>query len=167
MARPEDRLQIRCAMFCKSHVAPHVFWTAIEHGRQHKGTAEQRAREWQRLARKGVQTGLPDLLFIAHGFVLAAELKTDTGRQSETQRATQGRLEALGHGYSVCRSVEALGEALERHGIPLAVGWRVAAMRHDAALDGDAPKRTRATKPREPRNKAATLAKYRAAGVLV
>lgn len=165
--RNEDRLQIRCAMFCGSHLAPHVFWTAIEHGRRHKGTAEQRAAEWQRLARKGVRTGLSDLLFIVQGFVLAAELKTDTGRQSETQKATQARLEALGHGYVIARSVEALGEALERHGIPLAAGWRVAAMRHDAALDGDAPKRTRATKPRAARPKAATLAKLRGAGVLV
>lgn len=132
--RSEDRLQSRCAMFAKSHVLPPTFWTAIEHGRAHVGTAEQRAREWQRLARKGVRTGLPDLLFITHGFVAAIELKVGT-RQSDTQRATQEALEALGHGYSLVRSVEALGEALERHGIPLAPGWRVAAMHHDAALE--------------------------------
>ena len=133
--RGEDRLQVRCAMLCTSHVSKDVFWTAIEHGRQHKGTGTQRASEWQRLARKGVKTGLPDLLFIMPGYVLAVELKTQEGVQSDTQKATQTKLQAMGMGYQVVRSVEGLGEAFEAHGIPITPGWRVAAMRHDAALD--------------------------------
>ena len=147
MARPEDRLQIRCAMFAKSHVALPTFWTALEHGRRHSGTAIQRAAEWQRLARKGVRTGLPDLIFITHGFVLAVELKVGSS-QSETQKVTETALLTLGHGYVIARSVEQLGEALERHGIPLASGWRIDAQRHDAALDGE-PKPAR--KPSKPR----------------
>lgn len=147
MARPEDRLQVRCAMFATSHVLPPTFWTAVEHGRKHSGTATQRAAEWQRLKRKGVRTGLPDLLFITHGFVLAAELKVGSS-QSETQKATEAAFLALGHGYVIARSVEQLGEALARHGIPLAHGWRIAAQHHDAALDGEPKPARKQSKPR-------------------
>jgi hypothetical protein len=141
MSRPEERLQIRCAMFCTSHVAPPTFWTAVEHGRAHKGTAEQRAREWQRMARAGVKKGLADLWFLAPSYVLLVELKTPSNKQTEAQCAFQAKMAVLGHGYEVVRSVEQLGETLVQHGIPLAAGWRVAAMHHDAALDGEAPAR--------------------------
>jgi hypothetical protein len=74
----------------------------------------------------------------------------------------------LQFGYEVVRSVEQLGEALERHGIPLAPGWRLAAMHHDAALDvptkgHNKPPRARAAKPTA--RGLAKLAKARASGV--
>lgn len=168
MMRPEDRLQARCAMFCKSHVLPPCEWTAIEHGRQHSGSKEQRAREWQRLARKGVKKGLADLWFIMPRFLLCCELKAGKNYETDDQAALGARLVAMGHGYTVCRSVEQLGEALERHGIPLAPNWRLAAMHLDAALDV-APKPPRkAAKPRTAKPTAqglAKLAKARASGV--
>lgn len=136
MARPEDRLQVRCAMFATSHVLPPTFWTAVEHGRKHSGTATQRAAEWQRLKRKGVKPGLADLWFFSHGYVYCAELKAST-KQSDNQYEFQAKMAALGHGYSVVRSVEQLGEALSERGIPLAPNWRLAAQQHDAALDGE------------------------------
>ena len=165
--KPEARLRVRCAMFLNSHLSAPCWFSALEHGRRHHGTAEQRAREWQALARQGLKTGIGDMLILAPGYALMVELKTATGRLSDAQIAMQNAMSYVGHGYVIARSVEALGEALERHGIPLAAGWRVAAMRHDAALDGDAPKRTRATKPRAARPKASALAKLRGAGVLV
>jgi len=166
--RPEDRLQARCAMFCKSHVLPPCEWTAIEHGRQHSGSKEQRAREWQRLARKGVKKGLPDLWFIMPGFLLCVELKAGKNAETDEQAALGDRLKAMGHGYEVARSVEQLGEALQRHGIPLAAGWQVAALHHDAALDvpskgHNKPPRARAAKPTARGLK--TLAKARQAGI--
>jgi hypothetical protein len=139
--RPEERLQVRCAMFCTSHVPLPTFWTAVEHGRVHKGTNEQRAREWQRMARAGVKKGLPDLWFLAPSYVLMVELKSDAGRQTDAQKVFQAQMAALGHGYSVVRSVEQLGEVLQDNGIPLAPGWRIKAQLHDAALDGEAPAR--------------------------
>lgn len=152
MARPEDRLQARCAMFLNTHALPPTFWTAVEHGRKHGGTKEQRAREWQRLARKGVKTGLADLWFIMPGFVFAVELKVDSD-QSDSQERVQKSLQALGHGYVVVRSVEAMGAALEANGIPLAAGWRLKAQIHDLALDAvprattKRPSKPRAAKP--------------------
>jgi hypothetical protein len=141
MAQPEERLQIRCAMFCTSHVVAPCEWTAIEHGRKHSGSKEQRAREWQRLARKGVKKGLSDLWFIMPGYLFCCELKWGRNTETDEQERLGAKLQAMGHGYSVARSVEQLGEKLVEHGIPVGPGWRLAAQRHDAALDGEAPAR--------------------------
>jgi len=139
---PEARLRARCAMFLKSHLVPPCWFSAIEHGRAHRGTAEQRAREWQHLARQGVQKGIGDMLILAPGYCCFIELKSQVGKQSDAQHAFQAVMATLGHGYEVVRSVEQLGEKLVQHGIPLAAGWRVAAMHHDAALDGEPNLRT-------------------------
>lgn len=147
MAQPEARLRARCAMFLRSH-APGLWFSAIEHGRRHSGDAAQRAREWQRLAAQGLRPGLGDMLVIPAGPVLWVECKVGSNGQSDAQRTMQRDMEERGHGYVVIRSVEQLGEELEARGIPLAPGWRVAAMHHDAALDGEAPVRKRPRKPR-------------------
>jgi hypothetical protein len=73
----------------------------------------------------------------------------------------------LQFGYEVVRSVEQLGEALERHNIALAPGWRIAAQYHDAALDVPAKGHNKPPRARAPKPTARTLAKARAAGVLV
>ena len=145
--QPEARLRARCRMFLTSHLVSPCWFTAIEHGRKHHGTAEQRAREWQYMQSQGIKTGIGDLLVLAPGYCCFIELKAGKNTQSEAQHAFQAVMAALGHGYDVCRSVEQLGEALSRNGIPLAANWRVAAMHHDAALDGEAPKK-RAPRPR-------------------
>jgi hypothetical protein len=145
--QPEARLRARCAMFLRT-CAPGLKFTAIEHGRKHTGTAEQRAREWQALAAQGLRQGLGDMLLMPpHSPGLWVELKHGANKQTPAQRAMQDDMEAIGWGYVVCRSVEALGHQLALRGIPLAIGWQITAMRHDALLDGDAPRRTPA-KPR-------------------
>ena len=168
MAQPEARLRSRCRMFLQSHLVSPCWFTAIEHGRKHAGTAEQRAREWQHLQSQGVKQGVADVLVLAPGFAFMAELKAGANKQSDAQVAMQRVMEALQHGYAVCRSVEQLGEALQRHGIPLAAGWQVAAQHHDAALDApqrghNKPPRTRTAKPTARGLK--TLAKARQAGI--
>jgi hypothetical protein len=142
MAQPESRLRARCAMLLKSHLAAPCWFTALEHGRAHRGTAEQRAREWQHLARQGVQKGIGDMLILAPGYCCFIELKVGTNKQSDAQHAFQAVMAALGHGYAVVRSVEQLGEVLQDNGIPLAPGWRAKAQLHDMALDGEPNLRT-------------------------
>lgn len=159
--RPEDRLRARCAMLLKSHLMSPCWFTAIEHGRRHHGTMEQRAREWQHLARQGVQRGVADLLVLAPGYCAFVELKTQTGRQSDAQHAFQAAMAALGHGYAVCRSVEQLGEELSQRGIPLAAGWRQIAQAHDAALDVE-PKPKRPAKPRAAKPSRGQVARWNA-----
>jgi len=140
--KPEARLRARCAMFLTSHLASPCWFTAIEHGRKHHGTAEQRAREWQFLARQGLKSGIGDMLVLAPGYCLFLEMKAGANKKSEAQHAFQAVMAVLGHGYEVVRGVEELGEKLVQHGIPLAPGWRLKAQIHDAALDGEPNLRT-------------------------
>lgn len=121
-------------MLLRSHLQHPCWFTAIEHGRRHAGTPQQRAREWQALAAQGVQVGIGDMLVLSPGFCCFLELKAGKNDLSDAQHAFQANMAALGHGYEVVRSVEALGVALERNGIPLRQGWRVAAMQHDGML---------------------------------
>lgn len=164
MPQPESRLRARCRMFLQSH-APDLWFTAIEHGRHHKGTAAERAREWQRLAAQGVRQGLGDMLLMpANSPVLWLELKAGANKQTQAQYTMQRDMQDRGHHYVVIRSAEQLGEALERHGIPLAAGWRIAAQIHDAALDTPAKGHNKPPRLARARPKAGALAKFRAAG---
>jgi hypothetical protein len=128
-------------MFLDSHLPEPCWFTAIEHGRKHSGTAEQRARQWQHLKAQGVKQGVADLLILSPGFAMMVELKAAANKQSPAQMAMQQAMARLNHGYSVVRSVEQLGETLQDNGIPLAPAWRLKAQLHDAALDGEAPTR--------------------------
>jgi hypothetical protein len=170
-SQPEARLRARCAMLLRSHLAPPCWFSSIEHGRRHHGTAEQRAREWQALARQGVVAGIGDMLILAPGYALWLELKSATGRQSDAQLAMQNAMAALGHGYAVVRSVEQLVDVLEQHGIPLLAGARVAALRHDGMLAVPvARKPARIAKPsaaKPTRKQLATLSRLRAQGVVI
>lgn len=156
--KPEARLRSRCRAFGDSHVLLPTYWTAIEHGRKHSGTDEQRAREWGRLKAQGVKEGIADLMYQVPGFTLWVECKSGKNKQQPAQIAFMEAQLRIGNGYEIVRSVEALGEALERHGIPLAPGWRVAAMHHDAALEAPPKghnKPPRAVKPRGNRKQVA------------
>ncbi len=153
--QPEARLRSRCAKFLRSH-APGLWFTAIEHGRAHAGTPEQRAREWGRLQAQGVRQGLADMLLMPACLPdLWVEMKHGTNKQSEAQVQMQRDMQAIGRGYVVVRSVEQLGEVCEAHGIQMAPGWRVAAQIHDAALDVPKPlakaRKAGAAKPRASR----------------
>jgi hypothetical protein len=54
----------------------------------------------------GVEPGTPDLLvMLPGGRTLWLELKTETGRVTDTQRAWHEAAHALGHDVIVCRSV--------------------------------------------------------------
>ena len=127
--RPEDRLQSRCRMLLDSHLQPPCWWSSVGHER--KQTLRQGAIQKAR----GVKRGLPDVMIWAPGFFLGVELKTARNTTTDAQDGFAQAMERLGHGCAVVRSVEGLGEALERHGVPLRPGWRVAAQVHDAALD--------------------------------
>lgn len=141
--RPEDRLQSRCRMFLDSHMLPPCWWSSV--GAERKQTL----RQGQVQKARGFRRGLPDVMIWAPGYFLGVELKSANGRQTPEQAAFQAKMRTLQHGYELCRSVEQLGEALDRHGISMAAGWRIAAQHHDAALDTPKPL---AKKPRNPRN---------------
>lgn len=110
------------------------FFSAIEHGRAHVGTPEQRMKEWQRLKAQGVKTGLADLFIWYRGMFLPVELKVDGNDTSSNQDRFEEAMAANGFLYEVCRSVESLDSTLRRRNIPILPSMRIAAMDHDAFL---------------------------------
>jgi hypothetical protein len=162
--RPEDRLQSRCRMFLDSHMLPPCWWSSIGHEKK------QTLRQGQMQKARGIRRGLPDVMIWAPGYFLGVELKAGKNTTTDAQDGFAQAMARNQFGYEVIRSVEQLGEALQRHGIPLAANWRLAAQHHDAAFDvptkgHNKPPRTRTTKPTA--RGLAKIAKARAGGVFV
>jgi hypothetical protein len=160
--RPEDRLQYRCRMFLDSHMLPPCWWSSVGHERK------QTLRQGQMQKARGIRRGLPDVMIWAPGYFLGVELKSGKNTTTDAQDGFAQAMARNQFGYEVVRSVEQLGEALQRHGIPLAAGWQIAAMHHDAALDvptkgHNKPPRARAAKPTA--RGLAKIAKARHAGI--
>lgn len=61
----------------------------------------------------GCRPGMPDLQALKGGRCVFIELKTATGRQSDSQAAFQAEVQAAGFEYLLCRGIE----DLERVGI--------------------------------------------------
>lgn len=58
------------------------------------------------LKKEGALAGASDLMIIAERKVLFVEMKTPKGRQQQTQKDFQRRVEVLGHRYVVCHSLD-------------------------------------------------------------
>jgi hypothetical protein len=65
--------------------------------------------------------GMPDWLIAHGGKTLWLELKTSTGRLSLEQKACHERLRQAGHSVEVCRTIDDVVAALDKHGVPHAV----------------------------------------------
>jgi hypothetical protein len=160
--RPEDRLRARFRMFLKDYLLPPARFSAVEHGRKHSGTKEERADEWRRLKAQGVATGLMDAFVMAPGKVfiwIEAKVTTD---MTDSQEAWRDTVLACGFAHIEARSVVDLATTLDAHGVELRRGWLAVAEHHDAALTRETlPKRPRATKPRAAK---ATAAQVKAIG---
>lgn len=59
-----------------------------------------------RLKAMGLRSGVSDLVVLMPGRVVFLELKTATGKQSDSQILFQKKVESLGFQYSVCRNLE-------------------------------------------------------------
>lgn len=111
MRHLESDIQIACVRWFRYQhpsVAPLLF--AVPNG------GARNAVTASILKAEGVVAGVADLLLLVpsggwHG--LAIEMKTPTGRQSESQKAWQRAVEGQGYRYAVCRSVEGFIETVE------------------------------------------------------
>lgn len=109
----EDTLNVACFQwFSLSYPALRglLFHTPNE-GR--KGKAEA-----ARLKRMGVVAGVSDLILLPHKEgvkPICIELKTDTGRQSESQKKWQSAVSSHGSEYVVCRSLQEFIETIKNH----------------------------------------------------
>lgn len=109
----EEKLQEAC-----------VRWFDLAHGEfrlllHHSPNGGARtAYEGAAFKRMGTRAGFPDLiLLVPRGGCpfLSIEMKTDKGRQSETQKAYQGAVESVGARYAICRSFDEFKEVIESY----------------------------------------------------
>lgn len=70
------------------------------------------------LKAEGVLAGVSDLILLYpsggyHG--LCIEMKTEKGRQQESQKEFQHRVEAVGYKYAICRSFDNFAEVIREY----------------------------------------------------
>lgn len=96
-ASPEHGLQVSIVNLLRAN---NIFAIAIPNG------GRRDAVTGAMLKKEGATAGAPDLVLILDdGETVWVELKTPKGRQSESQKAFQARLQALRHNYFIWRSV--------------------------------------------------------------
>lgn len=104
MRHIEENLQMQCVQWM---MWQHPALAMLLHHSPNGG--KRNAREGARFKAMGTRAGFPDLAFYvpnSHHHALFIELKTDKGRQTDTQKQWQERLTSQGYQYSVCRNFD-------------------------------------------------------------
>ena len=108
--RPEFDEQTRLAVLLEQSLDSTVFWSSLEN------TPRTRLDElFQR--RRGVKSGLPDLLVISNGQAIFVELKSRRGSLSKVQRQTRLALRGANATWLMARSARAALLGLHRSGV--------------------------------------------------
>ena len=103
----ESKIQQSCVLWF--HVAyPNYVILSIPNG------GSRNRMEAANMKREGLLAGAADLLIIAERAILFVEMKTEKGRQQETQKIFQQNVERLGHSYKICRSLSDFQMTVER-----------------------------------------------------
>jgi hypothetical protein len=71
------------------------------------------AREAGIMKGEGVLAGVSDLIIVAKNRILFVEMKTEKGKQRETQKRFQDKVESLGFVYFICRSFDDFMKQIE------------------------------------------------------
>lgn len=107
----EDDLQMQCVRWFRLQF-PKL--ARLLHHSPNGGRRD--AREGARFKQMGTQAGFPDLILLvaANGYhALLLELKTRTGRQQDSQKDYQKRVEEQGYRYVVIRSFDQFRETIK------------------------------------------------------
>ena len=103
-ADEEHRLQTACVRWFRMQypTMSHNLFAVPNGGRRDKATGAK-------LKDEGVLAGVADLILLKQSIgygALLIEMKTDTGRQAQSQKDWQEKIEKDGYKYVVCRSLE-------------------------------------------------------------
>lgn len=112
MRKLEESLQIRVAHYLDLVLPKNAWWFHTPNGgKRHIAVAAK-------LKAQGAKSGVPDCTIIYQGRAYFIELKTETGRLSQTQKEVGGRLAECGACFAVCRSLNDVQMTLNQWNIP-------------------------------------------------
>jgi hypothetical protein len=110
--RAEWREQVKLALLLDKWLDPAcTFWTATEPVAPSATSGAMRKK-------RGVKPGVPDILVLYRGKLIAIKLKSRRGQCSPSQRAVREALLRAGAQWWVCRSADAAMWALYESGVP-------------------------------------------------
>jgi len=66
------------------------------------------------IKREGALAGVSDLIVVAERAVLFVEMKAPKGRQQESQKKFQNKVERLGHRYCICHTLSEFQRCIEQ-----------------------------------------------------
>jgi len=155
---------MRVRMYLDKALPAPGWWSSVGHERK------QSPRAGQRQKAKGVRPGLPDVMIWYDGQFIAIELKTVTGRLSDTQIAFADAMRRNRFSHCVARSVAEVHSILVARCVPVERSMHVLALVYDAELAKVQPAPRGASKSRavavKPSQRALKgLARARKAGV--
>lgn len=109
----EDDLQISIVKYLELNEEPKQ-WTFFHVPMTHKN------RQFgSKLKRMGAKAGVSDLVLDVRGRIVYCEVKTETGRQSDSQIRWEGCADLRGSKYYVVRSVDDMQMVLEAEAITI------------------------------------------------
>ena len=111
---PEDSLQRTVAHLLEVALLPPAVFTCTPVGMYELGVKER-----VRLKTFGLKAGWPDLIACYDGRSIGIELKRPSGAPSKSQKAMHPKLEAAGVHVYICRTPEAVIDALDREQFPV------------------------------------------------
>lgn len=110
MRHIEDTLQMSVADYLR-YQFPTLLWFHTPNG------GKRHPREAARLKRMGVLPGVADILLFWKSGMGAIELKSDIGRQRDTQKEFMLKWVANGGRYNICRSIEDVQDTMRAWGV--------------------------------------------------
>ena len=102
----EDKLQTGCRYWFD---AQYPQYRILLHHSPNEGLLVKSSRDGAKRKAMGVRAGFPDFIFLLPNKeypYLAVELKTEKGRQSDSQKEYQKVVESVGGKYVIVRSIE-------------------------------------------------------------
>lgn len=112
---PEADLQVACVEYLTRHVPPAPdgpWWSAVNPVPAKSKAAAGRSKAM------GMRAGVPDLLFLWRGQMLAIELKAKAGRLRPEQVQHAAEIDSNGGRFATARTLEEFAGILRETGIP-------------------------------------------------
>jgi hypothetical protein len=118
MTHPEADLQIQVADLLRIYERQrHFIWFSTPNELLGSARSEGGLGRMVRFKRMGLRAGVADIVLVCHGHAYFVELKTKTGRQSESQRQFEDDVSIAGGCYTVSHSLDEAIDALKIWGI--------------------------------------------------